>query len=672
MLSNTSASSDAQMTSVPHGSVSLSGTGPLAALRERALTVTIPTMGDIMFSTSVGHALENFLVASGDSEGTHDGPPFMDGDLYKWLEAAIVAAAETRDEALQGYISDAAVAIARSQEPDGYVHTKTVIAQKEGKDLPRFDERTDFETYNFGHLMTMSCLHYRITGDDAFLAVALRVADFLIVVARDEPEKLADCNICPSHYMGVVEVYRTTNEAKYLTLAGRLLDLHGGKGREGGDDNQDVLAVRDQREAVGHSVRANYLYAGMADYVIETGDEALKAALETIWNDLVTKKLYITGGCGALYDGASPDAAQDYWSVTKTHQAYGRPYQLPNTAAYNESCASLGFVMLAWRMLTLTGEARFADEIERVLYNALPAMVGAEGSTYFYVNPLRQVRDLPYPLRRPGDPADAAPPPSDDRGRQEYMRACFCCPPNIARVMAELPYYFYSSGPSEVWIHQFVQSSFETVFDGVSVSVVQETTFPASGDVTVRVKASAPAHGTIRVRVPGWSPSAVVKVNGIVWKVGDTGYVAIEHEWHDDVITIQLDMDPRLVAANSFLEETTGQACVLRGPVVYCVESADLPQGVGIEFVALHANTTFSEEPGTELFAGHTLLGCHAAQLPPQVPSDQLYATFNAEPPSKLDIVLVPYALWANRGPGEMTVWLPVVLERNPTRGSQS
>lgn len=664
MLTNTSSSANAKMTSAPYGTVTLEGQGPLAALRDKALNVTIPTMGSIMFDTDVGHALENFLVASGDVEGTHDGPPFMDGDLYKWLEAAVVAASESGDVALGQHIKDAAAAIASSQEDDGYLHTKTIIAQHEGKDLPRFIERNDFETYNFGHLMTMACMSHRITGDTDFLAVAKRVADFLCELAVDEPAKLANCNICPSHYMGVVELYRTTGDESYLELAGKLLDLHGGKGRDGGDDNQDVLPVGDQRHAVGHSVRANYLYAGMADYVIETGDEGIAEALQSIWDDLVSTKLYITGGCGALYDGASPDAAQDYYSVTKTHQAYGRPYQLPNTAGYNESCASLGFVFWAWRMLTLTGQSRYADEIERVLYNALPAMVGAEGSTYFYVNPLRQVSGLPYPLRRPGDPADAAPPRSDERGRQEYMRACFCCPPNIARVMAELPYYVYSTGPSQVWLHQFASGSLQTSFGDVPVTVTQETDFPLSGRVRIAVEAASPVAGVLRVRMPGWlSNVGGAKIDGQPVETTDNGYVVIDRIWDDDELVIDLDMTPRLVAANPLLEETTGQVSVMRGPVVYCVESADLPAGVGIEAVALRTSEPLVDTAGTGIFAGHVVLRTTAARLAPQVEAGQLYATLNSEQPSEIDISCVPYALWANRGPGEMSVWLPVLLD---------
>lgn len=683
MLTDTRLSPYARMTSMPPGGCGLSddttrGPSPLRLLHERAHRVTIPTMGAVMFDPAVSHAYENFRVAAGDATGEHHGAPFMDGDFYKWLEAATVAAAETTDaataEKLSDYVAIAIQAIGRAQQPNGYLHTKTIIAQRQAATSTHeshaerdpvaatpLARRTDFETYNFGHLMTAACIHHRVTGRDDLLAIARRVADYLIDVAATSPDRLADCNICPSHYMGVVELYRTTKDRQYLDLAGRLLDLHGGKGSAGSDDNQDVLPVRDQRRAVGHAVRANYLYAGMTDYAIETGDAGMIEAVTSIWQDLVSTKLYVTGGCGALYDGASPDAAQDHRAPTRVHQAYGRPYQLPNITAYNESCASLGFAMWAWRMLTLTGERRYADEIERVLYNALPAMIGADAKSYFYTNPLRQVRGLPFPLRRAGDPVDATPPPSDHRTRQEYMTACFCCPPNIARFIAELPYYVYSRGESELWVHQFVTSRATTKFSGIPVTIEQRTTYPASGDVQILVSAEAPAPGVIRVRIPGWADPghSSVEVDGVPVERMEQGYAVIERTWKRHTITLRLPVRVRMLVAHHFLEEATNQVCVTRGPVVYCVESADLPEGVGIEQVAIPQSIRWAEEPGSGIFAGHLILRGTAAQLPPQVAT--LYAELNPAEPAPLDVRLVPYGLWGNRGPGEMSVWLPLL-----------
>ncbi|WP_168207440.1 glycoside hydrolase family 127 protein [Microlunatus elymi] len=661
MLTDTSNSPYAVMSCLPAKGCTITGPGPVARLRARTVEVTVPTMGKIMFDSSIAHAYENFLVAAGDFAGEHHGPPFMDGDLYKWLESATVAAAESPDTDLADYLTKAAIAIERAQQPDGYLHTKTTIAQRAGSDVLPLDERLNFETYNLGHLMNLACVHYRLTGDNSYLKVAERAAGYLIGLTIDHPERLADCNICPSHYMGSIELYRTTGDARYLELAGKLLDLHGGKGSDGSDDNQDVLPVREQRQAVGHSVRANYLYAGMADYALETGDQELITALQSIWDDLVGSKLYITGGCGALYDGASPDAGQNYWAITRVHQAYGRPYQLPNVTAYNESCASLGLIFWAWRMLTLTGDARYADEIERVIYNALPAMIGADGTSYFYTNPLRQVRDLPFPLRRAGNPKDSVPPPSHERGRQEYMTACFCCPPNIARVITELPYYAYSHKDRTAWVHQFVTGTATTDFDGVAVTVRQETDYPATGIIRLGVQAERPVDGQLRVRIPGWSKDAQVSVDGRPVDRFESGYAVLDQQWDHNTVEISLDLSVRLTVAHRFLEEATNQVSVVRGPVVYCVESADLPDDVTVGSVAIPQTIDWTEEPGDGIFGGHVLLRGTAARLPDPVPDGRLYAELDPSPPTPLDLRLIPYALWGNRGSGEMSVWLPLL-----------
>lgn len=664
MLTDTSASPHAVLTSLAPGAATISGDGALAALRARGLETTIPSMGEILFDPARGHAFENFVVAAGDAEGTHVGPGFIDGDFFKWLEAASVATAEQPGSPLADDIRRAAEAIARAQEADGYLQTKTQIAQAEGVDRVRFERPMDFETYNAGHLMTLAVVHHRMHGDDSFLRIARRAADYLVEVSESHPEWLAHCNICPSHYMGAVELYRATREPAYLALAERLLDLHGGKGADGTDDNQDVIPVRELRRAIGHAVRANYLLAGMADVALETGDPAAREALDAVWDDLVSTKLYVTGGVGALYDGASPDAGLNYWRITRTQQAYGRPYQLPMVTAYNESCASLGLVFWAWRMLALTGEARYADEIERVLVNAMPAMIGADAKTYFYTNPLRQVRDLPFPMRRPGDPVDTVPPPSHERSRQAFMKGSFCCPPNLARVLAELPYYVYSEqagGGPDVWVHQFVSGSARVRLGGVDATIEQSTAYPADGSVTLRVRTETPARGALRIRIPGWvGEGARVEVDGEVVERVERGYAVVEREWRDDVIEVRLPMEPKLLVAHRFVEEATGQVCVVRGPVVYCVESADLPEGVGVAQVGVPRDARWTVEPGDGVFAGYPLLRATGVRLPDQVPDGRLYAELDPADPEPLDLRLVPYAGWGNRGSGEMSVWLPL------------
>jgi DUF1680 family protein len=406
-------------------------------IHARTRDVTIPQIWGSLADPEVSQGLLNFLIATGEKEGVHLGPPFMDGDLYKWMEAAIDSLETHPDPVLSERIEYLAGLIAKVQREDGYVHTPTKISEVNGDEVTALADRFNFETYNLGHLITAGVRHYEVTGSEALLDTAKGAARFLSHLANDKPLELARSAICPSHYMAVMDLYRVTRDRQYLDLAQAFLRVRD-EFDEGGDDNQDRLAVRDQIVVAGHAVRANYLYAGLADLVIETGDSELQAVLERLWNDVNDTKLYLTGGCGALYDGASPYGHQWQGEISRIHQAYGYAYQLPNTTAHAESCANIGMIFWSERMLALTGDAKYADVIERIAYNVLLASIGLDGGTYFYTNALRQVRDLPFALRRPGDTGQLdvpAPPPSDERLRQDFM-SCFCCPPNIARALA--------------------------------------------------------------------------------------------------------------------------------------------------------------------------------------------------------------------------------------------
>ena len=367
MLTDTSASPYALATSVAPGAVTLAD-GPWLRLHERTADVTVRAIGAQLHDPSVGHAYENFRIAAGDTAGEHAGPPFMDGDLYKWLEAAAALQAGHHDDDRAAWIAEAVDVIGRAQRADGYVHTQTLIANRSRR-LARagtgaepeepHEDRLNFETYNLGHLMTAGVVLHRATGDDSLLALGRKAADYIHHLWRDRTDLLARSAICPSHYMGVVELYRATRDERYLALAEALLDIRD-RVEGGGDDNQDRVPLREQRVIAGHAVRANYLYAGAADVVAETGDAELLAVLEGLWRDLVATKLSITGGCGALYDGASPDGFPDQPQITRVHQAYGRPYQLPSTTAHNESCATPSRRRSAWTAARTSTRTRCA------------------------------------------------------------------------------------------------------------------------------------------------------------------------------------------------------------------------------------------------------------------------------------------------------------------------
>src|SRR5262245_51874583 len=360
---------------------------------------TIPAMGDIMEGTEHSQFLHNFRIAARLAEGKHRGPPWNDGDFYKWLEAAAAVYAITNDPALDKRIDDAIAVIAKAQQADGYLHTPVLIANRNGDAAAKpFQDRLNFEMYNFGHLCTAACVHHRATGKRSLLDVAVKAADFLCRAFESPTPELAHNAVCPSHYMGTVELYRATGDKKYLALAVRFLDLRDVAG-SGTDDNQDRVPFRKQTEAVGHAVRANYLYAGAADVYTETGDKTLLEPLTKIWTNAVTRKMYLTGACGALYDGASPDGSKDQKQISRVHQAYGRDYQLPNSTSHNETCAAIGNVLWNWRMLQTTGEAKYADVLEQTLYNAVLAGVSLDGKNFFYTNTLRQLDTLQTALR---------------------------------------------------------------------------------------------------------------------------------------------------------------------------------------------------------------------------------------------------------------------------------
>ena len=397
----------------------------------------VPTMGRLMQDTHRTRFLGNFEVAAGLVEGTHRGAKWNDGDFYKWLESAAATYAASHDPALGAEMDRIITLIARTQDSDGYIHTDVQIRQRAGEDIRRFSNPMDFEMYNMGHLMTAACVHHHATGKSNLLAVARKAADFLAIQFENPTPETARHGICPSHLMGLVDLYRTTHDRRYLDLAVKLLAMRD-LVPNGDDDNQDRIPLKQQQHIVGHAVRATYLYAGAADIYAETGDKSLLPVLQSAWDDLVSHKLYITGGCGALFDGASPDGSPEQESITRVHQSFGRNYQLPQTTAHNETCAAIGSIFWNWRMLQITAEAKFADLVEQTLYNSVLAGVSLDGMSFFYTNTLRQLNPMPVDLRW--------------NRRREKFTGCFCCPPNVVRTVAESATYAYLKSDRNLWV----------------------------------------------------------------------------------------------------------------------------------------------------------------------------------------------------------------------------
>lgn len=633
----------------PVGLVDARWTGGFWAARfEVCRTTTVPAMGALMEGTERSQFLHNFRIAAGLDSGKHRGPPWNDGDFYKWLEAAAAVYAITREPALDRRMDEAIAVIAKAQRADGYLHTPVLIANRNGDSAARpFQDRLNFEMYNFGHLFTAACVHHRATGKRTLLDVAIRAADFLGDAFKKPTPELARNSVCPSHYMGAVELYRTTGNRKYLALAVKLLDLRS-LAADGTDDNQDRIPFRAQTEAVGHAVRANYLYAGVADICAETGEVTLLHPLQKIWVNAVTRKMYLTGGCGALYDGASPDGSPAQKQIARVHQAYGRDYQLPSSTAHNETCAAVGNILWNERMLRLSGDAKYADVLERTLTNALLAGVSLDGKRFFYTNTLRQLDTMPTRLRW-------------SRHREEWI-SCYCCPPNVARILAEASPYAYGRSDRGIWVHLYGGSTLETTLsDGRRIQLKQESDYPWDGRVKIAIEHAPAGEMSLFLRIPDWAEGASLTVKGKPVRVIAGRYTEVRRAWAaGDVVELMLPLRPRLMEAHPLVEEARNQVAVMFGPLVYCLESTDLPRGVGLQSVALPRDVKLTPRFDRGLLGGVTVLEGQAECAADRPWGNELYRELSPSARRAVDVKLIPYFAWGNRGKSEMTVWVPL------------
>lgn len=606
-----------------------------------------------MKGTNYSQFLQNFRIAAGIDQGRPRGAPFNDGDFYKWLEGACTMQAATKDAALDRRIDEIIAVIARAQRADGYIHTPVIIRARNGDtNAAPFADRNNFEMYNMGHLMTTAVVHHRATGKTNLLTVARKAADFLDETFRGASPEVARSSVCPSHYMGMVDLYRSTHEPRYLELARKFFALRS-QIKDGGDDNQDRISFERQTNAIGHAVRANYLYAGATDLFMETGDASLWKPLELIWQNLVRQKMYITGGCGALYDGASPDGSKDQKSITRVHQAYGRNYQLPNTTAHNETCASIGNVLWNWRLFLATGEARFMDVVELALYNSVLSGVSLDGTNFFYTNPMRVTDPMPTDLRW-------------SRTRVPFVSS-FCCPPNLVRTIAGSAGYAYAKSPGAIWVNLYGGSVLTTELpDGNKVTLTQETEYPWNGRVRITVNECGAREFALKLRIPGWARDGTVSVNGRpAAPVKSTGsYLELKRVWQPgDIVDLNLPMPARLIEANPLVEETLNQVAVKRGPVVYCIESPDLPDGTRLTELSIAPDIDLRARFDGRLLGGVVVLEGMASARSARDWEGQLYREVQVSAPRSAKIRMIPYSVWANRGPSEMSVWIPLTTK---------
>lgn len=609
----------------------------------------IPHMWNLFNNPEYSRAYENFKIAAGMMEGRHRGAKFNDGEIYKWMEAASYSYATTKDESLNQLLDEIISVIGNVQRDDGYIHTPVIIEQRKGNVQEGWNDQLHFETYNLGHLMTTACAHHKATGKTSLLGIAVKAAHYLNNLSLEKPAELASVTICPSHYMGIIDLYRVTRNETFLELAKRLIDIRP-MTKHGKDHNQDRIPFRRQTQATGHAVRANYLYAGVADIYLETGDQTLLNPLRFIWDDVVYKKMYITGSTGALYDGASPDGSKDHSSIQLIHQAYGRPYQLPNITAYNETCATIGHGLWNWRMLQLSGDSRFADVLELALYNGILSGISLEGKHYFYTNPLRVESDLPFPLRW-------------SRERQPYYGS-FCCPPNIVRTIAGIGQYAYGVSGQTIWVNLFGSNKLATTLpNGQSIALKQTTNYPWDGKITFDFEFAPASEVELKIRIPEWADNAVIKINGqaITDTVQSGSYHSIKYSWNNsDQIEVILPLEAILMEAHPLAEEIRNQTAVKRGPIVYCLESVDLPNGKPISDVYIPRDIQFTPEVDSSFPGEITVLKGTVHLKENRNWNQKLYQEFTPDRFENVSTRFIPYYAWGNRGKSEMSVWLPL------------
>ena len=609
-------------------------------------TVSDTTL-DHLYALAVDRgAVGNLEIAAGLKAGEYAGNNWMDAWVYKWIEAAATVYATTQDPALDRKMDTLIGLIAKAQEPDGYIASQNLVRKR-----PRFQTPHHHEVYTMGHLLTAAVVHHRCTGKDSFLSTARRAGDFLCKQFKDKNPAMAHFPINPSVIMGAVELYRETGEPRYLELANTVIDMRGAfKG--GSDINQDRIPLRRETEVVGHAVWYTYLYAGAADAYMEQGDGTLLAALTRLWHDLAERKLYITGGTCALYRGLSIRGGNVY-AADDVHEAVGPAYYLPQSPAYNETCGQVGNFMWNWRMLAITGEAKYADMMEREMYNGFLPGIGVEGRSFLYTNPLRWYGDEQVLWSQDSPERHQPREPKPHQPKSQYGT---CCPSNVLRTLAQMHNYFYSTSDEGLWIHHYGGS----VFDDGTFHVVQETEYPWAGRVKVTVE-RAPAEGAIHLRIPAWAEGYRIDVNGEpLDTTGETGaYVAIRRAWKQgDTVTLELPMDVRLMRAHRKVDATRNQIAVMRGPIVYCLESPDLPEGIDISEIVIPRDVTLEPKWEPEFLGGLVTLKGRALRIPKD--DSQLYSHLDDLQLTPIAIKLIPYYAWKNRGISQMTVWLPI------------
>jgi DUF1680 family protein len=561
---------------------------------------------------------------------------FWDSDVAKWIEAAAYSLATNPDPALDALLDEVIALIAGRQLPDGYLNTwfTTVDPANRWANL-----RDWHELYDAGHLIEAAVAHYEATGKRSLLDVMCRYVDYIgDVFGAEEGKKRGYCGH-PEIELALVRLAAATGEQRYLDLSRYFVDERGRQPHyydqeavARGEDlaryhhrtyeyNQAHLPVREQPQVVGHAVRAVYLYSAMADLAMADGDVALKEACERLWTHLLTTRTYVMGGIG----------------TSRHNEGFTADYDLPNQSAYAETCAAIGLVFWAQRMLEMGLDRRYTDVLELALYNAVLSGVSLDGERFFYDNPLESV---------------------GTHHRQHWF-GCPCCPPNLARIIAALGQYVYAQGEDEAVVHLYVGGAGQFTLGGHPVTIRQQTRYPWDGAVALTVESDGPATFALRLRLPAWCPAPRVAVNGdpVASAAGPDGYLRLEREWlPGDVVTLDLPMPVERLYAHPAVRADVGQVALRRGPMVYCVEQAD--HSAPVSRLVLPAGAELAAREAPELLGGVVVLEGTAAALSDAGWEGSLYRT-NRPSAEPVALRAIPYFAWDNRTAGAMMVWLP-------------
>lgn len=570
---------------------------------------------------------------------------FQDSDFYKWIEAVGYALMTGPDPVLEETADRAIDIVCAAQLPNGYLDTYYII---NGMDKSFSDLRDHHELYCLGHLIEGAVSYYQATGKDKLLNAAEKYADYVASLFGTGEGKI---NGYPGHEiaeMALFALYDLTGEEKYKNLAEYFINERGKAPNYFEKEHPDMkgkpdyyhqahIPVREQTEAVGHAVRAVYLYSGMADMARLTGDKDLLNACERLFDSIVNTKMYITGGIGATHLGES----------------FSLPYDLPNDTAYSETCAAIGLVFFSERMLRIKADSKYSDVMELALFNTVLSGMALDGKSFFYVNPLEVI---PENCKKDERKTHVKP------VRQKWF-GCACCPPNIARLITSLGRYIYTEDENTLYAHLYVGSDTAKTVNGRPVSVSMESGFPNNGNVKIAVSGAAGSGFRLALRIPGWTCGSYrLNVNGASEKEIKDGYIYIEDFAEDAVIDISFDMIPRLMAADSRVAEDNLKVAVTRGPIVYCMEEAD--NGDKLRQIKLDRNVSFTEEMTGEFGYDVVTLRADAKRIVRTVtsakPFGELYGEFASFEEKEISLRLIPYYLWANRGENEMSVYINI------------